>query len=190
MSSGAQTAPAIPDEEIVRVFQTTGSHDSFRELFDRHSKMVFSACRGFFADSAAAEDATQQTFLRVYERINTFQGGNFAAWVRQIAKNVCIDQWRRNRQEAAMDESHLPEAPAARAPYSSAEIRLLLEELWKEMRFLSPEQRACLELIMEGYTYEEIARRTGLPVNAVKSHVQNGRRMLFRKMGGAMPQLI
>jgi RNA polymerase sigma-70 factor (ECF subfamily) len=186
MSSGAQTVLPIPDEEIVRTFQETGSNDCFTELFMRHRKKVFSSCRGFLADSAAAEDATQQTFLRVYQRIHTFQGGNFAAWLMRVAKNVCIDQWRRSRVETGADETHLPEVPAGRPLDLSSEARLKLERLWKEMASLPLEQRRCLVMIIEGYSYEETAVRTGLPLKAVKSHVQNGRRMLWLKMEGAI----
>jgi len=189
MSSGAQTVPASPDEEIVRTFQETGSNDCFAELFARYRKKVFSTCRGFFADSAAAEDATQETFLRVYQRIHSFQGGNFAGWLLRIAKNVCIDQWRRRRIEAGMEEAHLAEMPAARALDSSSELRLTLERLWTEMRFLPPEQRRCLEMKIEGYSYEETAARTGLSLEAVKSHLQNGRRMLWLRMEGALARL-
>jgi RNA polymerase sigma-70 factor (ECF subfamily) len=189
MSSGAQTVLAIPDEEIVRTFQETGSNDCFAELFARHRKKVFSACRGFFADSAAAEDATQETFLRVYRMIHSFQGSNFAGWLLRIAKNVCIDQWRKGRAEAGMAEVDLTEVPAARAVESTSELRLMIEKLWTEMRSLSPEQRRCLEMKIEGYSYEETAARTGLPLEAVKSHLQNGRRMLWLKMEGTIARL-
>ena len=189
MSSGAQTVLAIPDEEIVRTFQETGSDDCFAELFARYRKKVFSACRGFFADSAAAEDATQETFLKVYRRIHSFQGGNFAGWLFRIAKNVCIDQWRKGRVEAGVQDTDLTEVPAARALDSSSELRLTIEQLWKEMRSLRHEQRCCLEMKIEGYSYEETAARTGLPLEAVKSHLQNGRRVLWLKMEGAIARL-
>jgi RNA polymerase sigma-70 factor (ECF subfamily) len=189
MSSRAQTAPAIPDEEIVRSFQETGSNDCFAELFVRHRKKVFSACRGFFADSAAAEDATQETFLRVYQKINSFQGGNFVGWLMRIAKNVCIDQWRRIRGEVGIEETHLIEVPAAGTLDSSSELRLTLEKLLKEMSSLPLEQRRCLEMKIEGYSYEETAARMGLSLDAVKSHLQNGRRMLWLKMEGAFARL-
>jgi len=189
MSSSAQMVPVIPDEEIVRTFQETGSNDCFAELFARYRKKVFSACRGFFADSAAAEDATQETFLRVYQRIHSFRGGNFAGWLLRIAKNVCIDQWRKGRVEAGIEDTHLTEVPGARALDSSSELRLTIEKLWKEMRSLPPEQRRCLEMKIEGYSYEETAARTGLSLDAVKSHLQNGRRMLWLKMEGAIARL-
>ena len=189
MSKDAQTSPTIADEEIVRTFQETGSNDCFAELFARHRKRVFSACRGFFADSSAAEDATQETFLRVYRKIHSFQGGNFLGWLMRIAKNVCIDQWRKGRLEAEMEETQLAEVPAAGTLDSSSELRLALEKLWKEMSSLPPEQRRCLEMKIEGYSYEETAARTGLSPEAVKSHLQNGRRMLWLKMEGAIARL-
>jgi RNA polymerase sigma-70 factor (ECF subfamily) len=189
MSEGAQTALPIPDEEIVRTFQETGSNDSFAELFARHRKKVFSACRGFFADSEAAEDATQETFLRVYRKIQSFQGSNFLGWLMRIAKNVCIDEWRKGRLQAGIEETHLTEVPSAGTLEPSSELRLTLDELWKEMSSLSPEQQRCLEMKIEGYSYEETAARTGLSIEAVKSHLQNGRRMLWLKMEGAIARL-
>jgi RNA polymerase sigma-70 factor (ECF subfamily) len=56
------------------------------------------------------------------------------------------------------------------------------------MRSLSPEQRQCLEMRIEGYSYEETAVRTGFSVEAVKSYIQNGRRMLWRKLEGSLAQ--
>ena len=189
MSSRAQTTPAMPDEAIVCTFQETGRDDCFAELFARHRKRVFSACRGFFGDSAAAEDATQETFLRVYQKIRSFQGSNFLGWLMRIAKNVCIDEWRKGRPEAGIEETHLAELPAARTLESSSDLRLTLEKLLKEMSSLPPEQQRCLEMKIEGYSYEETAARTGLSIEAVKSHLQNGRRMLWLKMEGAIARL-
>jgi RNA polymerase sigma factor (sigma-70 family) len=189
MTGSAQRVPVIPDEEIVRTFQATGSDEYFAELFIRHRKRVFSVCRGFFADSAAAEDATQETFLRVYQRIHSFQGGNFGGWLLRIAKNVCIDQWRRGRAQTILEETPWADLPAAGRLDSSSELRLMLEKLWTEMRSLPSDQRRCLEMKIEGYSYEETAARTGLSLDAVKSHLQNGRRMLWLKMEGAIARL-
>jgi RNA polymerase sigma-70 factor (ECF subfamily) len=187
MASSAQTAPAIPDEEIVRRFQETGSSDCFAELFARYRKRVFLACRGFFADSAGAEDATQETFLRTYQNMHTFQGGNFSGWLMRITKNVCIDQWRKRRLEVGVEDELLPEGTAVGAMDRTPDLRLIVEEVWREMTSLPPDQRRCLEMKIQGYSYEETAARTGLSIEAVKSHLQNGRRMLWLKTKGISP---
>jgi len=177
-------APAIPDEEIVRRFQETGSSDCFAELFARHRKKVYLACRGFFADSAAAEDATQETFLRLYQKMCSFQGGNFSGWLMRIAKNVCIDQWRKGRAEVGLDCELPPEGSAVEAREETPVLHLIVEEVWKEMTMLPPDQRRCLEMKIQGYSYEETAAGTGLSIEAVKSHLQNGRRRLWVKIKG------
>jgi RNA polymerase sigma-70 factor (ECF subfamily) len=108
----------------------------------------------------------------------------------RIAKNVCIDEWRRSRPETGIGGLELADRAAPNSPDSSFEQRQIVERLWREIRSLPCEQRQCLELKVEGCSYEETAARTGLTVNAVKSHLQNGRRMLWRKMGGALPQFV
>ena len=92
---------ALPDEEVVRTFQETGGDDCFAELFARHRQRVYLACRRFFADSATAEDAAQEAFLRAYRNIQSFQGGNFLGWLMKITRNACIDLWRKIPAEAA-----------------------------------------------------------------------------------------
>jgi DNA-directed RNA polymerase specialized sigma24 family protein len=62
--------------------------------------------------------------------------------------------------------------------------RLSAAQVWHEMKALPPEQRRCLELKIEGYSYDETAARTGFTVEAVKSHLQNGRRMLWMRLEG------
>jgi RNA polymerase sigma-70 factor (ECF subfamily) len=171
----------LPDEELAKRAGQVGGNECFAELFARHRKKVFYACRRFFSDSPAAEDATQETFLRAYRNIRTFHEGDFSGWLIRIAKNVCIDEWRRRRREAVIDEIDLAEQPSPNRLDSACEARLMAERIWQEMRSLSPEQRRCLELKIEGFSYDETATRTGLTIGEVKSPIQNGRRMLWRK---------
>ena len=175
----------LPDEELARSVALAGNNECFAELFARHRRKVFCACRGFFSDSQAAEDATQETFLRAHRNIRGFHQGDFSVWLIRIAKNVCIDECRRRRRETGIDETVLADHPSPNRLDSSCEARLLAERVWQEMRLLPIEQRQCLELKIEGFSYEETAARIGLTIGAVKSHIQNGRRMLSRKTEGA-----
>jgi len=186
MTSKAQNLSAVPDEEIVRRFQETGDHECFAELFARYRKKVYFACRAFYSDGGAAEDATQETFLRAYEKMRLFSGGDFGGWLMRIARNICIDQWRKRRPEVEIDDEDLRESrgePTAPPPY---DLRLTIDHVWQEMKSLAPEQRRCLEMKIEGYSYEETAARTGFSVEAVKSYLQNGRRMLWLRVEGML----
>jgi RNA polymerase sigma-70 factor (ECF subfamily) len=90
---------SLPDGELAQRAAQAGDNECFAELFARHRKQVYYACRRFFSDSPAAEDATQETFLRAYRNIRGFHEGDFSGWLMRIAKNVCIDEWRRRRPE-------------------------------------------------------------------------------------------
>jgi len=83
----------------------------------------------------------------------------------------------------------LIEIPAKTALDQSSDVHFTLERVRREMQGLSHEQRQCLEMKIEGCSYEETAARTGLSIEAVKSHLQNGRRMLWIKMGEGRSQL-
>ena len=71
----------------------------------------------------------------------------------------------------------------------TSDVNLAVERLRVEMAALPVEQRRCLEMKADGYSYEETAAKTGLSVEAVKSHLQNGRRMLWMKMERTITQL-
>jgi RNA polymerase sigma factor (sigma-70 family) len=181
-------ASTLTDEECVRGFREAGDNQCFAELFVRHRMKIFFACRRFFSDTQRAEDATQEAFLRAYRRIQTFQGGDFVGWLVQIARNVCIDEWRRSSLDPVTSSSNLAEraTPAAEGP--SLDVRERVERIWQEMKSLPPEQRRCLELKIEGCSYEETAALTGFSIDAVKSYLQNGRRMLWKRTEAALSE--
>lgn len=190
MSVGVQTRPEVPDEQLVRRFVETHDAACFAELFARHRKRIYFACRAFFENGNAAEDATQETFLRAFQNIHRFQEGNFCAWLMRIAKNVCIDQWRKQRPEVGAEEAQMEMLPAGGGALDErADLRIAVQRLREEMEALTSDQRRCLEMAIEGFSYEETAARTGLSIKAVKSHIQNGRRMLWLKMERMLSQL-
>src|SRR5262245_13189763 len=174
-----------PEAELIRGVLDHGDRECFAELFMRHRKNVYFSCRRFFGEPRAAEDATQETFLRAWRNMGSFQGGEFSSWLMRIARNICIDEYRRNRAQTPLDDTEM-EVPAGSS--GSLDEHLMANRIRQEIRALAPGQRQCLEMKIEGYSYEETAVRTGFSVDAVKSYIQNGRRMLWRRMEGALPQ--
>ena len=65
----------------------------------KYRRKILFACRGFLADTGSAEDATQDFLLRAYQKMGRFRGRNFAGWLMRIARNVCIDTWRKRRAD-------------------------------------------------------------------------------------------
>jgi len=190
MSLGNQARTALTDEELASRFQATGDPEYFAQIFARNRTLVFSACRRFFGSSSLAEDAVQETFLRAYKSIHQFREGNVCGWLMRIAKNACIDLWRKQRPEAGAVEAGSVDLAETVSLDDLTAVNQAMERVQKEMRSLAPAQRRCLEMKMEGYSYEETAERTGLSVGEVKSHLQNGRRMLWMRVEGILSQLL
>ena len=190
MSLGTQARTALTDEELVCRFQDTGDPEYFAQIFARYRILVFASCRRFFGNGSLAEDATQETFLRAYKSIHQFREGNVCGWLMRIAKNACIDLWRKQRPEMGALETSSADPPESVNLDHLTAVNLAMKHVQEEMKSLAPAQRRCLEMKMEGYSYEETAERTGLSVGEVKSHLQNGRRMLWMKVEGTLSQLL
>jgi RNA polymerase sigma-70 factor (ECF subfamily) len=184
---GVQTAELLSDEEIVRRFQTTGDNAWFAELFNRHRRYVYLACCRFFSDGGTAEDVTQDAFTRAYRNIHRFVDGDVRAWLVRIARNACIDYYRKLRPERPLDDIASAEPLAPGSTDQRLDLRMAVQRLRQEMTTLPVEQRRCLEMKIEGYSYEDTASHLGLTIAAVKSHLQNGRRMLWLRMKGSLP---
>ena len=125
--------------------------------------------------------------MRAFRHVGGFREGDFSGWLMRIAKNVCIDEWRRIHSRPRPEDIELAEVPDPTGLESTLEKRDLAARIWQEIRSLAPAQCQCLELNINGYSYEETAARTGLSIKDVKSHIQNGRRMLGKRMEGALP---
>jgi len=160
MSVGAPILRELSDEELVREFLHEGRQAAFRSLFDRHRRRVYAGCRVFLQDAVAAEDATQETFLRAFQNLGRFTGGNFPAWLMRIAKNVCIDQWRRLKRQVDLNEEEFAAVRDNHSLEDSTALRLATRKIEEEMIQLPAEQRRCLEFKIAGYSYEETAAAT------------------------------
>ncbi len=194
MEVGAQRSGApgdanepLSDDELVWKFRATKDANYFAELFARHRKKVYWSCRRFYGEGGAAEDATQEAFLKAFQNVGRYAGGDFCGWLMRISRNVCIDIWRKRKTEGGRDEEReLDELPAKQTVDPESEANFVAERVQEEMKQLPEAQRQCLALKIEGYSYEETAMKTGMSVPAVKSHLQNGRRALWLRIEGSV----
>src|SRR5580704_209367 len=149
MHGGAQRSEAVngpSDDELIGRYRATQDAGCFAELFARYRKKIYLSCRRFYREGSAAEDATQETFLRAFQNLGHYGGGDFCGWLMRIARNVCIDQWRKRRPEVEIDDADFSESHAELTTLPAYELRSTIDRVWQEMRVLVPEQRRCLEM--------------------------------------------
>ena len=173
-----------PDGEVPLVGMTDGAlvrrtldgdARAFTELVDRHAAACLRFATRMLGDRADAEDVAQETFLRAYNALESYDDGlPFRTWLFSILINRCrtamSQRIRRERRIVADSEALERTSLVAGAPQDSIELR---EELNRAIAALSPEQReAFLLRHIEELSYEEIMAVTGAGQSALKMRVK------------------
>ncbi|RSK48081.1 RNA polymerase sigma factor [Hymenobacter rigui] len=188
----SRPAPAaeLSDEDLLRRYRAQGEVADVGTLYERHMSGVLAICRRYLRDEEDAQDAVMQLFEQLVPKLLRHEVENFPPWLHATARNHCLMVLRaRQRTGPAVvhfsDEAGM-ESVAARhlTADDPAEAELHeqhLQQLEHTLAELPPGQRQCLELFyLEKKSYREVAALTGFDLNAVKSHLQNGKRNLRR----------
>jgi len=172
-------------EEPVLIAQATaGDLAAFNQLVLLYQNLAYSVAYRTLQDEATAADVVQESFIKAFRSIGTFQGGSFKSWIIRIVANTCYDLLRSQQRKAtdSLDdlveqEEYSPhlEDPSA-DPHTYVERMELSELIERSFAALPPEQRLVLTLCdVHGYSYEEIAEMTGTPIGTVKSRLNRAR---------------
>ena len=134
-------------------------------------------------NAAEAEDAAQETFVRMYTKLHTYQSDRkLSSWVLSIASHYCIDRLRRRRFNwLSLDEEPVAAVlpSGGRGPEERALCRETRDEVQSLVDRLAPGYRAPLILrYWHDLSYAEIAQVMGLSVQAVKSRLHRARLQL------------
>ncbi len=90
----------IPDDELIDLYLASQSQEHFSMLYGRYSDKVYSKCLSLLKNEAAAQDAAQDVFLKIFLNLAKFnKKSRFSTWVYSITYNYCIDYLRRKKKE-------------------------------------------------------------------------------------------
>lgn len=164
----------VPDSELIRRYRD-GDLEAFRCLFNRHQAAVLGYLTGMVRDEAAAEDLTQETFLRVVRTLPRYrESDRFASFLFTIAYRIAVDYLRRRRRSPLSDsDSHDPRRETAESsPGTNPEELLYRLELRmavnRAVDSLPPDQKEVILLrYFSGLTSQEIADILGCSVNTI-----------------------
>jgi len=183
------------DGELLRRCRM-GDEGAWRELVQQHTRRVFSIAYRFSGRVDAAEDLTQEVFVKVYQSLSRYEpaAGAFTTWLSTVARNHAIDHYRRKREERARvsDDSEvlatLPDRGETQDHAFEREERAQLVR--RALRALpAPLREAVVLCDLQGMPYEEIAEALQLPLGTVKSRINRGRLELARRLLGRRAEL-
>src|SRR5918999_1013344 len=160
---------ASPDRELTLSFQR-GDGWAYDLIYRRYSTRVQGICRRMLSDPQDAQDAAQETFLRVYQKLQGFNGQyQLGAWITRIATNVCVDRLRaRSRTPSDAAPNDVLEDRAEAEPDAGPEEVLLRSvegmRVHETLASLSPLHRRVITMRdLEGRDYSDIASSLGVP---------------------------
>jgi RNA polymerase sigma-70 factor (ECF subfamily) len=197
--------PLAVEQELVGA-ASAGDQEAFRRLFDEHRRAIHVHCYRMLGSLHDAEDATQETFLRGWRRLGTFEGrSTLRSWLYGIATNACLDMLERRSKRVlphdvtpAADPHADVQPPATEIPWLEPYPDVLLEDadpsvvvfaretielaFLAAIQHLSPKQRAVLILRdVLHWSASEVAELLDTSAAAVNSALQRARATLSRR---------
>ena len=182
------TVSALDSESNLVAAARAGDDRAFTELYARYQDRIRAFILGKVHDHGRAEDIAQEVFISALRRLRVSeQTIAFKPWIYEIAKNACIDEFRRRRrvrevsldadQDLASDRRGL--MALAPTPAAAIESKLQLEDLQGAFSGLSETHHKLLVMReLEGRSYSEIAATMGMSLPMVESALFRARRKL------------
>lgn len=165
-------------EWIVRAGE--GDGDAFARLVESHQRMVFRVCLAALGDPQAADEAAQDVFVRLHDKLGTFRGDSrLGTWLYRVALNICADRRRGSvwRRWLGLDAARNHVSPDR--PDVDAEQREAAGQLAAALNRLPRDFREILILReLEEREYAEIAAILGVALGTVESRLHRARRKL------------
>jgi RNA polymerase sigma-70 factor, ECF subfamily len=177
------------DDDVVSAAQS-GSPEAFQKLHTAYSRRLYRSIVAITKSPQDAEDALQDTFLRAYLAIHTFEGrSNIYSWLTRIAINSALTILRKQRArgEVLFDPQPDPQVETlslevrdtALNPEQACDLNQRQLKTQRAIRRLDPRLRAPIRMqLMHGLSIMEISRALNISVAAVKSRLYRARQRL------------
>lgn len=178
------TEAAQRDQDIVQLLRSGRADAAFEQLLDRYEGKVFRLCCSLLREPAQAEDAAQESLLRIWKALPGFDGrAALSTWIYTITRNRCLTVLARRREsesladEAVANEADAVQSTAAPEPHDHlALLRELVDALPDRYR------QALTAFYYEDRSVAEVAVMLGVPEGTVKTNLHRARALLLQRL--------
>ncbi len=176
--------PFVSDEELFARYRERGDLEAFGQLYDRYASGIFRFLRRFLRDAVAAEDLTQQAFLRMHEARSAFDARrSFRTWAFTIARRLALN-WRARGVSASSAAEDLSD----QVPSPEGQV-IARDELQRVERTLARLSRDDAEVLLlfkyEGLSHAEIGEVVGCSPDAAKMRVHRALKRFMEHLSEA-----
>ena len=182
------------DAQVKRTYTEAKKVQVFDSEFMPHVDSMYNFAYRLTFDEDDAKDLVQDTYMKAYRFINSFQEGtNSKAWLYRILKNSFINDYRKkSKQPSKIDYQEVEQFYNSEDTPSNATVDLRMEttkdmigdEISNALNSLAIDFRTVVILCdLEGFTYEEMAKILDIPIGTVRSRLHRARNLLREKLG-------
>jgi RNA polymerase sigma-70 factor, ECF subfamily len=184
------TAEVETERDLVFLAQQ-GDRNAYGELVRRHYQGVVRVVYRMCGDTALAEDATQEAFIRAWVNLPSFQPtAPLKSWLYRIAINAAVDVLRRKPEESLEEEQVTMITDQAAGPETALIEKERVALVQQAMKNLPEAARSVLVLREYGeLSYQEIAKVLDIPVGTVMSRLNYARTRLRELLRGVLFQM-
>ena len=179
------------DSELLFAYSRRGDVQSLAALVRRHSAWMQALLRSLLPDAADAEDAFQETWIKVIRSVSSYRGGKVKSYLASAARSVAIDRLRRGGRTVSLDseegegaEAAANAAAAGPTPGEALESKATSEDVRRAVRALPEGPRQVLLLRIEGdLAFREIAAELGVPLGTALTWMRTATQKLREMLG-------
>lgn len=168
----------IPDDELIDLYLASQSQEHFSMLYGRYSDKVYSKCLSLLKNEAAAQDAAQDIFLKIFLNLAKFnKKSRFSTWVYSITYNYCIDSLRRKKKEKTILTDEEEGVEPVEEDFDEKEIlEMEIERLAFILDKLPPEDKLVLLMkYREDLSIKDISKAFDKSESAIKMKLKRAK---------------
>lgn len=160
-----------------------GETELFTDLVEKYQKPVYRLAYSILGNTADAEDAAQETFIRVYKSLKSYNHyGTFWAWLRKITVNICLKYLGKSANITSFDDTCQLESDH-KSVFNTVIEKLEDFELKDYINQLPPRYRGVIVLkYLEDMSYAEIAETLGDSISNIQVNIFRAKKMLRERM--------
>lgn len=168
--------PNVSDEEMIRQYLMSNNTDCFESLYNRYVGKVYKQCYSITKDSDQAQDFTHDIFIRVFSKLDSFQGrSSFSTWLYSVSYNYCLDQIKRAKR---LITTHLSDELDyyCNSTDEAEKVDSSLLQLSQVMKKISPQDATVLKMkYQDDLPLSQISLELNLKESAVKMRLKRSR---------------
>ena len=175
----------LTDARLLELVRAERRDEAIALLLPAFRRKVFGLAYSFLRDREAAEDVTQDVFIKIWRALPGFDGrASMSTWIYTVARNASLSALRARRPQSSLSDPEVMEAVESTNPVPSADVTVERAALLRLVDQLPTKQRQVIMLFyMQAQSHEEVATMLGMPVGTVKTLLHRARARLSAAAG-------